>query len=153
MTDKTFGELNYEYGWNGTLMLDWLGKEEKVDLTVYGEEEEGISDYQRENYKAFLSAWPDLQAEVLKEIYLYYQKLVKELGFGDGSHPDYPLLKEAADIKEHIHLDMLSFFEEGIYEGRCAGLAFSCSWDDENGCGVLLIDEHVEEVGYQDLVF
>ena len=48
---------------------------------------------------------------------------------------------------------LINIFEEGIYDGRCVGLAFSCSWDDENGCGVLLINEHVKEIGYQDIVF
>ena len=32
-------------------------------------------------------------------------------------------------------------------------LAFICSWDDENGLGVLLVDEKIEEIGYQDIAF
>ena len=153
MTDKTFGELFYDYGWNGIVPLNWLDETENICLSVSGEEEDGISDYQRECFTAFMDAWPALQSEVLEQIFIYYQKLAEELGYGDGSHPDYPLLGQMSDIKDHIHLDLINIFEEGIYDGRCVGLAFSCSWDDENGCGVLLINEHVKEIGYQDIVF
>ena len=153
MKDKVLGVLYYGYGWNGTVRLDWSGREEDVDLMINGEEEDGISDYQRECFTAFMDAWPALQTEVPEQIFMYYRKLSEELGYGDGSHLDYPRLSQASEIKEHIHPDQISIFEEGIFEGRCVGLAFNCTWDDENGCGVLLIDEHVEEVGYQDLVF
>ena len=153
LKDQTFGELYYEYGWNGTAALNWLGETENISLAVSGEEEDGISDYQRESFTAFVNAWPSLQAEVLEQIYHYYLRLAEELGYGDGSHPDYPRLGQVSDINEHIHLDLISIFEEGIYEGRCVGLAFSCSWDDENGVGVLLVNEKVEEIGYQDIVF
>ncbi|MGX8687444.1 MAG: DUF6985 domain-containing protein [bacterium] len=153
MKDRVFGWLHYGYGWNGSVRLDWSGREEDVDLMISGEEEDGISDYQRECFTAFMNAWPALQTEVPEQIFRYYRKLSEELGYGDGSHPDYPRLSQASEIKEHIHPDQISIFEEGIFEGRCVGLAFSCTWDDENGCGVLLINEHVEEIGYQDLVF
>ena len=56
-------------------------------------------------------------------------------------------------MKELIHLDLILINEEGIYEGRCVGLAFSCTWNDENGLGVLLLNEQVKEIGYQDIVF
>lgn len=153
MKDRVFGGLYYEYGWNGTVRLDWSGSEEEVDLVISGEEEDGISDYQRECFTAFMNAWPALQTEVTEQIFMYYRKLAEELGYGDGSHPDYPKLGQAAEITDHVHPDQISIFEEGIFEGRCVGLAFSCTWDDENGCGVLLIDECVKEIGYQDLVF
>lgn len=153
MKDRVFGELHYEFGWNGTVHLDWSCREEEVSLMVSGEEEDGINDYQRECFTAFMAAWPDLQKEVLEQIYIYYQNLARELGYGDGCSPNHPLLTRMSDIKEHIRLDMISIFEEGVFRGRCVGLAFSCTWDDENGLGVLLIDEHVEETGYQDIVF
>ena len=38
MRDQTFGELNYEFGWNGTVLLDCFGKKETVDFIVYGED-------------------------------------------------------------------------------------------------------------------
>lgn len=153
MRDQTFGELNYEFGWNGTVLLDCFGKKETVDFTVYGEEESDITDYQRKCFTAFLEAWNGIQNEVLTQICSYYENLIRELGYGDGPNPQYPLLKDPEKMKELIHLDLILINEEGIYEGRCVGLAFSCTWDDENGLGVLLLNEQVKEIGYQDIVF
>ena len=36
MTDPVFGNLEYEYGWNGTVEIDCFGKMEEIDLTVCG---------------------------------------------------------------------------------------------------------------------
>lgn len=40
---------------------------------------------------------------------------------------------------------------EFLRDGRDIGISFDCSWDQENGLGIRLIDEKVEEVGYQDV--
>ncbi|WP_391509674.1 DUF6985 domain-containing protein, partial [Bacillus paramycoides] len=35
--------------------------------------------------------------------------------------------------------------------GRDVGVSFDCSWDEENGLGIRLINERADEVGYQDV--
>ncbi len=34
MRDQTFGELNYEFGWNGTIQLDCFGEKENMVFKV-----------------------------------------------------------------------------------------------------------------------
>ena len=137
----------------GTVRYCLIVLEKKKPLILYGEEESDITDYQRKCFTAFLEAWNGIQNEVLTQICSYFENLIRELGYGDGPNPQYPLLKDPEKMKELIHLDLILINEEGIYEGRCVGLAFSCTWNDENGLGVLLLNEQVKEIGYQDIVF
>ena len=37
-----FEELQYEYGWNGKVTLDWYGESRVIDLLISGEEDEEI---------------------------------------------------------------------------------------------------------------
>ena len=48
---------------------------------------------------------------------------------------------------------MMVIPEDGIFDGRCACLAFSCSWDEENGLGIRFVNEEIDEIGYQDVAF
>ena len=46
MKDPVFGNLEYEYGWNGTVEFNCFGRREEIALTVSGEEDDPITDYQ-----------------------------------------------------------------------------------------------------------
>lgn len=153
MKDEVFGELNYDYGWNGTVDIDCFGSPEAVDIVVSGEEDDDISDYQRESFSEFTDVWESIQDDVLEQIFAYYNELTEELGFEDGNNPDYPILDDASQLLEMIHLDAITVPAEGVYDGRSVGLAFSCTWDEENGMGIIFVDEEVSEIGYQDIVF
>lgn len=38
-----------------------------------------------------------------------------------------------------------------IYDERDIGLTFDCTWDIENGLGLRLLDEQVNDVGWHDV--
>ena len=40
MKDPVFGNLEYEYGWNGTVEFNCFGRMEEIALTVSGEEDD-----------------------------------------------------------------------------------------------------------------
>lgn len=153
MFDKVFGELTYDYNWNGELELNWFGEIKKIDLVIYCEEDEKFDDLQYQSFQKFIDNWKDIESFLLDEILLYYNDLREELGFSDGSDKNYPEVTSVKEIKEMIELDMIVIPYSDIYDGRSVALAFSCSWDDENGLGVLLVDEKIEEIGYQDIAF
>ena len=75
------------------------------------------------------------------------------MGYDDNSNQDYPEIANIEELKDMIGLDAIIIPNEGIYDGRCVALAFHCSWDDENGLGVVLVDEQISEIGYQDIAF
>ena len=57
MKDPVFGNLEYEYGWNGTVEFNCFGRMEEIALTVSGEEDDPITDYQYNSFKAFMETF------------------------------------------------------------------------------------------------
>ena len=115
--------------------------------------DEEIEDIQYASFQYFKNKWLEIQACILDEKLSYYTTLREELGFSDNSNKDYPLVSSTNEINDLIELDMILIPMSGIYGGRCVGLAFECAWDDENELGVLLVDEKIEKIGYQDIMF
>lgn len=153
MTDPVFGNLEYEYGWNGTVEFNCFGRTEEIGVTVSGAEDDPITELQRDSFKAFLKSWDGIMDDVTEAIGEYYLDLRKELGYDKEYHISYPPIEQAADVLEMISLDQIVIPEDGIYKSRCVCLAFSCTWDDENGVGIRFLDEKIDEIGYQDIVF
>lgn len=153
MFDKVFGELTYDYNWNGELELNWFGEIKKIDLVIYCEEDEKFDDLQYQSFQKFIDNWKEIESFLLDKILLYYIDLREELGFSDDSDKNYPEVTSVREIKEMIELDMIVIPYSDIYDGRSVAMAFSCDWDAENGLGVLLVNEKIEEIGYQDIAF
>jgi hypothetical protein len=76
-----------------------------------------------------------------------------QLGYDDDSNVDYPEITNVDEIKKEIGLDAIVVPLSGIYNGRSIAMAFHCQWDDENGLGILLVNEEVYDIGYQDIAF
>jgi hypothetical protein len=79
MTDPVFGNLEYEYGWNGTVEIDCFGKMEEIDLTVCGEEDTPVTELQRNSYKAFMAAWDDENGMGIR----FLNEKIDEIGYQD----------------------------------------------------------------------
>ena len=62
MNDPVFGNLEYEYGWNGTVEFNCFGRMEEIALTVSGEEDDPITDYQHNSFRAFMETIPPKQS-------------------------------------------------------------------------------------------
>ena len=152
MLDKVFGEMEYEYGWNGKVQLDCFGKEQIVDLIVSGEIDDAFINWQYDSFNYFIINWNLIQEDVKSKVYKYYCQLRTELGY-DDDNIEYPPLKNVDDIIEHIEIDAIVIPVVGVYEERCINIALSCTWDEENGVGVRVLNEAVVEVGYQDIAF
>ena len=153
MTDPIFGNMEYEYGWNGTVKIDCFGRTEEIALALSGEEDSPITEYQYSSFKAFMDAWEQIMDHTADAIREYYISLREELGYDKEDNAGYPPLDKTSEVLKLISLDMMVIPEEGIFDGRCVCLAFSCSWDEENGLGIRFINEAVDEIGFQDLAF
>ncbi|WP_294413317.1 DUF2004 domain-containing protein [uncultured Ruminococcus sp.] len=153
MINSVFGELTYEYGWNGKTTIDWYGEMINVDLVVSGEEDEEIDSLQCESYEKFKLAWSDIKDSILERVLSYYINLRNELGYGDDSNENYPAISNIDEIKNIITLDSIVVPLSGVYDGRSIALAFHCEWDAENGLGIILVNEEIHDIGYQDIAF
>lgn len=152
MKDSVFGEINYTYGWEGETQLEFMGKEYDVYLNIEADGEEEPTDAQREEYTVFRSKWDAaMQRKTLEAILAYYNDLREELGYDVEENEDYPAVDSAEKLLEMIEPAMIEVPYDDIFEGRCVCLAFTCTWDGENGIGIRFINEEIDEIGYNDV--
>ncbi|WP_312112089.1 DUF6985 domain-containing protein [Brevibacillus reuszeri] len=151
ISDPVFGELSYNYTWaRDTTILFW-GKETEIVLMIDGEENGKFDEEQYSAYQSFMQHWEQLQRSILQPILDYYQEKRHELGYDIEQNEYYPLVETTEQILEMITLEGILVSYGDIYEERDMGILFHCTWDEENGLGLRLLNEKVANVGYQDV--
>lgn len=149
--DPVFGEIEYTYGWCKDITIDFLGKEVEIALVVDGDVDSKFEEAQYHAYQEFMKNWPQLQHRILQPILDYYQLTRQGLGYNIEFNASYPLVETIEQLLGMITLVGLIVSYGDIYEERDIGLTFDCTWDEENGLGIRLLNEKVMEVGYQDV--
>ena len=152
INDLVFGELEYDYIWFKEITIKFLKEDIKIALMVNGDEDGEFEDEQYLAYKKLMENWNDIQEDILNKILEYYNLSREELGYSTDSNKDYPNIDNINQIAKKINLVGIIIPYSGAYDGRECGLTFECTWDNENGIGVYLVDEQIIEVGYQDIV-
>lgn len=151
INDPVFGELEYQYKWVGYRNIKFLEKDTKIALLVGGTEDGNFDEGQYMAYNSLMDNWEQIQYCILQPILEYYKQKRQELGYDVALNVDYPLFETVDQLIEHITLVGISVPYDFLREGRDIGVSFDCSWDEENGLGVRLINEKVDEVGFQDV--
>lgn len=151
INDKIFGELDYQYKWVGYRTIKFIGKDIEIALLVAGTEEGNFDEGQYKAYNSLMDNWEQIQHRLLPSILEYYKQKRQELGYDVSINENYPLIETVDQLIEHITLVGISVPYEFLRDGRDIGVSFDCSWDEENGLGVRLINEKVDEIGYQDV--
>ncbi|WP_432774818.1 DUF2004 domain-containing protein [Brevibacillus gelatini] len=150
--DPIFGCLEYNYSWFKDTAVLFFGKETEITLMIDGEADGKFDEEQYEAYQALMKRWEQLHESFLDPIFKYYQQKRHDLGYDIAQNENYPLVEKADQILEMITLEGIIVPYGDIEEGRDIGILFTCTWDQENGLGVRLLNEVVVEVGYQDIV-
>lgn len=151
INDKVFGELDYQYKWVGYRTMRFLGKDTEIALLVGGTEAGDFDEGQYVAYNSLMDNWGKIQQDLLQPILDYYTQTRHELGYDIEFNEDYPLIESVDQLTEHITLVGISIPYDFLRDGRDVGVSFDCSWDEENGLGIRLINEKIDEVGYQDV--
>ena len=146
LSDPVFGELEYEYGWVKDITIRFFDKESEISLIIDGEEDGEFDEEQYLAYQALIQNWKDLQPILLQAILDYYKQKRHELGYDIELNENYPLIETLDQILEMISLDGITVPYGDIFEGRDIGITFNCTWDIENGLGIRLLNEQVNEV-------
>lgn len=149
--DAVFGELEYDYVWSKDITINFFGDETEISLMVKGDEDGKFDEEQYLAYQALMQNWEDLQPSLLEPILDYYQQKRHELGYDIALNENYPFVETTDQLLDMLSLDGIVVPYGDIREGRDIGILFSCTWDEENGLGLRLLDEKVIEVGYQDV--
>lgn len=151
INDTVFGELEYEYGWFRYTTIEFCGKETEVALMIKGEEDGKFDKEQYIAYNSLMQKWEQIQYSILKPILNYYKQTRHELGYDIDHNENYPEIETTDQILEMINLVGIVVPYGDIYDERDIGIIFDCTWDIENGLGLRLLNEQVNEVGYQDV--
>ena len=151
INDSIFGELEYDYIWTRDIIIKFWGKDVKISLMINGDEDGVFEEEQYIAYTSLMKKWSVLQEEILEQIFNYYKAKIHELGYDIEKNEKYPVIKTIENLLQNINLVGMIIPYSGAYDGRECGLTFDCTWDNENGIGISLVDEKVIEVGYQDI--
>ena len=164
MTDKIFGNLDFDGDFYGKVTLTFFGKPTEVDLIIlhFDDEEDGISDSQYEVYNKFIENWnSELQEKVVKKIIEYYNE---EERFSYGPDDDdeefnrmWPELDTVEDMVKTLEVDGLIIdYTYALKEQKSIYLTFGHTWGndtDDNGIGVEITGDEITDIGFRDIAF
>lgn len=149
--DAIFGELEYDDIWRRYMEVVFFGKKAKIVLIVDSDDDDEFEEGQYIAYTSLLEKWDSIQESIVDNILDYYTKKREELGYDIQKNENYPHIKTREELLKHITLTGISVQFAEIYGGRSIGLGFDCTWNEEDGIGVRLVNEEVNKVGYQDV--
>lgn len=153
INDPVFGELEYDYVWGRDMTIEFCGKEFEIALMVDGEEDGEFSKKQYASYNGLLQNWKYIQEVMLPSILYYYKQKRYELGYDVSYNENYPLIETVDQLLGRIELVGIYVPVARRFEEKHIGLTFDCTWDNETGLGIRLINEEIAGVGHQDVAF
>lgn len=151
--DELFGEIVYEDLWIGTIEITMFGKNQKIFLNIYGEENEEITQNQRDAFSQFKSSMPNIVKESEDKILEYYLENCDDYrAMQSNSEEIAPKISSIDELGKLVKPTSLLIgydFEDGI---RRVGILCDCTWEPEHGLGISIENEEVVEIGLQDIV-
>lgn len=157
INDELFGKLEYKNNfWRGKTTIRMFDLEREILLSVDAHENADFSNVQREAFINFNQEMKNIIHEAEKQVYDYYIENYEEYRemLGNESEADKfaPKIDSISDLKGIVKPVELIVRRVRKNGKRRLGLLCDVSWDIDNGMGIKIEDEMVEEVGYQDIV-
>ena len=152
INDKIFGTLYYDSQWVKEMQINFMGKTSNIVLLISGEEDGSFDKEQYIAYTALMDKWMVINPMIVEKIWEYYNDERQMLGYDIDVDDQYPPIKTANDIVRYIKLIGIKIPYAGAFEGqRSVGLIFGCTWNEEFGVGIRLLNEEIYEIGFQDV--
>ena len=166
MYDETFGEVEYseDYGYICHKDITFGEVEQSVEITIMSDdEEEGISQFQRDAYKALMQDWNEIQHKIVEALLEYYNNDEKG-SYGPEDEDEFnewwPDIDTEDEMVKKVHMEAIVIETEYVMEDQGENplyILFNRDWGgedlDDNGVAVLIADGEVSEVGYKDIAF
>lgn len=165
MKDKTFGNIEYseDYGYIAHKNVIFGGEEQSVEVTIMCDDDEEISQFQRDAFESLLQGWEELQHKIAAAILDYYNDEEKG-AYGPDDEAEYELwwpdINTEEELVKKIHMASIIIDSEYVMESKGKNpvyILFDRDWGGEdledNGVAVLIEDGEVTEVGYKDIAF
>lgn len=150
MMNEIFGELNYDYIWEGETAIHLFDEEYKIKLGIEDEDEVGISSIQEETFVFFKNNEKIIGKKIEEAIYDYYCKIcMYEPEKIDANVIDD--LQEVKNSKEMKYLvKPIQMCIPELEDDREMQILFHCKWDFELGLGVRIVNEEIVKIGTQN---
>ncbi|MFN8575252.1 MAG: hypothetical protein U0354_00195 [Candidatus Sericytochromatia bacterium] len=152
-----FGFMNFDGSdWTKKYYFESIGK--KVHIYISNdryEYEQEINNGHIETFKNFIDNYDNLKEVLTNEIFDYYQFEC------ENTRDDYDLdedeLDEIAPIvdnkEEFLDLELFELKAIHVYDNNKIGLVYNCTWEEEHGMGIRLVNLEIEEIGFVDVIF
>ncbi|MDQ0233535.1 DUF6985 domain-containing protein [Metabacillus malikii] len=157
INDELFGKLEYKNNfWRGKTTIRMFDLEKDIPLSVDAHENADFSNVQREAFIKFNQDMKNIIHEAEKQVYNYYIENYEEyremLGNKLEANKLAPKVDSISDLKRIVKPVELIVRRVRKNGKRRLGLLCDVSWDIDNGMGIKIEDEIIEEMGYQDIV-
>lgn len=155
LKDDEIGEFSYFYGWVRDYTIKFFGEFVNVQLVIPCDEGDDIEDAQRAAFLAFDADKDAYVQQAERVIFDHYMTICDDCRarFGvEFADKLAPVITEMSQIKRLIKATQVVIQQSFKSGDRVVGLMFTCSWESELGLAVKFINEHIDEVGPQDIV-
>ena len=150
MLDNIFGELEYDFLWEGKTTITMFDKQYEIGLGINGEEEDGIQEIQKESYINFKNKESEIMNNVCDKVYEYYKYICEyePERIDPGALDKLPVVSNCMDMKDLVTPIKICIPE--LDDEREIDILFDCVWDFDLGMGVRIVNENVTLVGVQN---
>ncbi|WP_033579267.1 DUF6985 domain-containing protein [Priestia aryabhattai] len=157
INDELFGKLEHKNNfWRGKTTIKMFGEEKEILLSIDAYENTDFSNVQKEVFLNFIQDMENIMNKAEKHIYDYYMENYEEYRemIGNKLEADQVVsnIYSVSDFKKLVEPAELIVRRVRKNGKRRLGLLCDVSSDSENGIGIKIEDEGVEEAGYQDIV-
>lgn len=150
MMNKIFGELNYDFIWEGETRINLFNEEYKIKLGIDDEDEVGISSIQEETFVFFKNNEKIIGEKIEEAIYNYYCKICMY----EPEKIDANVINDLQEVKDPKEMKNLvkpiQMCIPELEDDREMAILFDCKWDFESGLGVRIVNEEIVKIGTQN---
>lgn len=150
MMNKIFGELNYDYIWEGENEIHLFDEEYKIKLGIEDEDEVGISSIQEETFTFFKNNEKIIGKKIEEAIYNYYCKIC----MCEPEKIDADVINDLQEVNNSKEMKYLvkpiQMCIPELDDDREMAILFNCRWDLESGLGVRIVNEEIVKIGTQN---
>ena len=148
--EKIFDTFEFDGAWFGEMKLNFAGKDYEIEIQIDGYDEDEMPEDGKAALVSFVENMDEALPAIKDSLFEYYHERKKEYGYdeNDEEYPDYETFEQ---VLETLELLQITVPDQEDYSERAIGLVFDCGWDEEEGVGICLLGNEVDEIGIQGI--
>ncbi len=144
---------NYKYNgsWYRQEKTSFNGQLLNLNIQIDSDDNTQIPESGKNILLHFVDELDIYTAQIAEGIFEYYTQRRNELGYAAEKNDDYPKVTDSSQILNMVTLIGITIPDQEDYDEPAVFLVFDCTWDTENGVGVCMAGNTIDEVGFQDI--